>query len=137
MRPGELPVAWRALAETFRRFGAESQACAVERCAEELEAAIAETADELLSLEAAALESGHTVRALRHLIATGRVPNAGKKGAPRIRRADLPLAPGPARTSDTPNPRPAPSRPAAVAPTPGGFDIDAFARGLAGGRRAS
>ena len=31
---------------------------------------------------------------LRELVAAGEVPNAGRKGAPRIRRADLPRKPG-------------------------------------------
>lgn len=31
---------------------------------------------------------------LRHLVRQEKIPNAGKKGAPRIRRGDLPRKPG-------------------------------------------
>ena len=68
-----------------------------------------------LTLAEAALESGYSVDHLRHAVASGQIANAGRRGAPRIRRADLPKKPG------------AP----ATAPA-GGYDPDADARSLAG-----
>lgn len=48
------------------------------------------SADEVMTLDAAANESGYTADHLRHLVAAGTIPNAGAPGRPRIRRADLP-----------------------------------------------
>ena len=50
--------------------------------------------DELLDLEAAARESGYSRQRIRKLIASGELPNAGRKGAPAVRRRDLPRKPG-------------------------------------------
>ncbi len=50
--------------------------------------------DELLTLAQAASESGYSERRLREMIDEDSLPNAGRKGAPRIRRADLPRKPG-------------------------------------------
>lgn len=89
-----LPDDWRAQAENLRKFGAEPQAIALTRAADELEAVLSRAADEQLTLEQAELESGYTRDHLRHLVASGEIPNAGRKGSPRIRRADLPRKPG-------------------------------------------
>ncbi|MDB4890458.1 MAG: hypothetical protein JWL61_2313 [Gemmatimonadetes bacterium] len=35
-------------------------------------------------------ESGYSADRLRHKIAAQEIPNAGRKGSPKIRRADLP-----------------------------------------------
>jgi hypothetical protein len=43
-----------------------------------------------LNLEAASRESGLSVNRLRHKVSDGEIPNAGRKGAPLIRRRDLP-----------------------------------------------
>jgi len=56
----------------------------------ELDAVVADTASELLSLKRAALESGYSVDYLGRLIREGRLHNAGRSNAPRIFRADLP-----------------------------------------------
>ncbi|HEY2375751.1 MAG TPA: hypothetical protein VGH98_07210, partial [Gemmatimonadaceae bacterium] len=50
-------------------------------------------AEAVLSLEEASRASGYSADHLRHLVADGSIPNAGRKGAPRIRRADLPRRP--------------------------------------------
>jgi hypothetical protein len=81
---------WRERAAVRREEGAESTARLYDLVARELEHALNDTASELLTLEAAALESGHSTRQLRHLIATGQLENSGRKHAPRIKRADLP-----------------------------------------------
>ena len=46
--------------------------------------------DEELTLAESELASGYSKRRLSELIADGTIPNLGRKGAPRIRRADLP-----------------------------------------------
>ncbi|WP_373054306.1 helix-turn-helix domain-containing protein [Thioalkalivibrio sp.] len=81
---------WKASAATLRQYGAEAQAAVLERCALELEQALREQRDELLTLDEAAEASGFSSEHLRRLVRTGTIPNAGRKGAPRIRRADLP-----------------------------------------------
>jgi hypothetical protein len=90
MNPAELPIAWRARAAELRRFGAEPQAVAVEACADELASALCEHDLEALTLEQAAAESGYTYSAIEKGVRAGRIPNAGTKGAPRVRRRDLP-----------------------------------------------
>lgn len=49
--------------------------------------------NDLLDLQEAARESGYSPDHLGRLIRTGRLPNAGKRNAPKIRRADLPRRP--------------------------------------------
>jgi hypothetical protein len=66
----DLATAWRATAVNLCRYGAE-QDCP-------------------LTLAAAAAESGLSVDHLGKLIRDGTIPNAGRKGAPRIRSADVP-----------------------------------------------
>lgn len=44
----------------------------------------------ILSLEAAALRSGYSKEHLARLIRQGKIPNAGRRGTPRIRVEDLP-----------------------------------------------
>ena len=111
MSTSGLPTAWRARADDLRPYAAPA-AIAWERAADELEAALAAEADELLTLAEAAAESGYSDRRLRELIADGTIPQAGRKGAPRIRRGDLPRRAG--RTEAA-----------------GGYDAAADARALA------
>lgn len=91
MSPAELPGTWRNRAAELRRWAAaESAAVALEQAAAELEAVLRAADAEELTLEQAAQESGYTPDHLRHLVAEGAVPNAGRRGRPRIRRRDLP-----------------------------------------------
>jgi hypothetical protein len=89
MIPSALPATWRHRAEELRPY-APAAAEAFRAAADELEAALREAADEELTLAAAAEASGYSARRLRELISGGELPNAGRKGAPRIRRGDLP-----------------------------------------------
>ena len=92
---------WRERAESVREWAAaEGSARALEGCAAELAEAVRAALDEELTLEEAAAVSGYSKRRLRELVAAGEVPNAGRRGAPRIRRADLPLKPGAKSESD-------------------------------------
>ena len=89
--PADLPAEWRAQAEALREFGADAQAKAVDRCANRLEEALRQEGDALLTLPEAAEESGYSADHIGRLIRDGKIPNAGRSGAPRITRRDLPL----------------------------------------------
>ena len=91
----ELVDRWRTRAKSLREWAAaEGAAAAFERAAIELEAELADHDDEVLSLNQAAHESRYSAEHLRRMIREGKLPNAGRKGSPRIRRRDLPTKPG-------------------------------------------
>jgi hypothetical protein len=83
---------WRERADQLRPY-ATAAAAAFESAAAELEAAVAEEEATALSLEEAAEESGYSPDHLGRLVREGRIPNAGKKNAPRILRRSLPRKP--------------------------------------------
>lgn len=87
---------------------------------EEFEAVLRRRAGELLTLQEAAEESGVTSGHLGRLVRERKIPNAGQKHRPRVRRGDLPPAD---------HRRPAGRKTAAYDPV-----LDA--RSLFGGRRA-
>jgi hypothetical protein len=90
MPTADLPATWRSRAELLARHGATEAAATCCSLADELQAEIeAEAAGELTLAEAAAA-SGYSERRLRELLADGTIPQAGRRGAPRIRRGDLP-----------------------------------------------
>ncbi len=84
---------WREEAQLLRAHGAGEAAATKERDATELEQEVRAFSLESLTLERAVGESGYSYSALQHMVATGRVPNAGSAHRPRIRRADLPRKP--------------------------------------------
>ena len=91
MRPDRL----HGVADTLAtRYGDERTARLFRTLAAELDEAVHETEDELLTLQQAADLSGYTADHLRHLVADGSIPNDGERGQPRIRRRDLPTKPG-------------------------------------------
>jgi hypothetical protein len=51
-------------------------------------------AETLLSLTQAAYESGYSADALGRMVRAGKIPNRGRSGAPKVRRADLPRKAG-------------------------------------------
>jgi hypothetical protein len=106
-----LVASWRDKASELRPY-APGPATAFEVCAVELEAALRANESSALTLPEAAAESGYSADRLRHMIGEGKIPNVGRKGAPRIRRADLPIKAGRAK------------------PAVSGFDAGAFARSL-------
>jgi hypothetical protein len=89
MTPEVLIRAWRARADELEPY-CPPAAVAWRAAADDLERAWREAADEALTLSEAAAESGYSASRLRHMVADGAIPNAGRKGAPRLRRADLP-----------------------------------------------
>lgn len=105
-------------AELRDSFGDEARARALERAASLLEGATREHADERLTLAQAALRSGYSAEHLARLVRHGRLPNAGRSGAARIRAGDLPVRP----------------RRAVAGPRPRAYDPVADARAIAGRR---
>ena len=90
MTPIELAQRWRQDADLLDRY--EPNLARVCRDhADALDAATRSVADDALDLAAAARESGYSPDRLRHKVAAGEIPNAGRKGSPRIRRGDLPI----------------------------------------------
>jgi hypothetical protein len=105
--PDALPPEWRDRAQYLRDYGDSSTARLWELAAKELEVALASHGQETLTLVQAARESGFTADHLSASIKKGRIPNAGRDGAPRIRRADLPIkrVGGPGRPSRAESPQ--------------------------------
>lgn len=89
----ELVAHWRTEAISLRAWGAIGEATTLERAAVQLEAAQRETDNELLTLTQAAAVSGFSADHLGREVRAGRIPNAGRPSAPKIRRRDLPLKP--------------------------------------------
>lgn len=90
MKINELCKNWRELAELFKSHDDRPPAVAYERCAKELEEALREEGDKLLTLQEASKISGYTADHLGRAVREGKIPNAGRAGAPRIARRDLP-----------------------------------------------
>jgi hypothetical protein len=88
--PADLADLWRREATTLRHRGGQAQADCLESCADDLEQAILATDNTALTLTEAATESGYSPDHLGRQLRLGKLPNAGTKGRPRIRRADLP-----------------------------------------------
>lgn len=87
----ELVTDWRNEADRIRhRYDDERLARLCEVHATELAERLRRHQDQKLTLQEAARRSGYSVSHLRYLIRDGEIPNAGRKGRPRIRRGDLP-----------------------------------------------
>ena len=86
----DLPECWRSLATSFEQFGGSAQAHALRACASMLEQAIHVRDEALLTLEEAERVSGYSGDHLGRLVREGKIPNAGRRHAPRIRQRDLP-----------------------------------------------
>ena len=83
---------WRGKADSIRAYSPDL-ARFLDAVAEEVEQFDREHAAEHLTLSEAATESGYSSDHLNRLVVDGRIENAGKKGAPRIMRGDLPRKP--------------------------------------------
>lgn len=91
MSPEEFRAKWRTEAEALRRRHAIVDGA--ELCAEilaDFDAVVATEMEAALNLQEAAAESGYSPDHLGALIRQGKIPNAGRPKAPRIRRQDLP-----------------------------------------------
>ena len=94
----KLGIIWQERAQHLRQWGAgEDLARAWELAAIELEQAIRAYQEGTLNLREASGASGYSADHLGQLIREGKIPNAGRPNAPLIRRADLPIKPGPRR----------------------------------------
>lgn len=76
----------------------------------DLERAAVNDGDQLLSLRAAAIESGYSADHLGRMLRAGTLPNAGRANAPRIRRGDLPRKSNALRLTPAPDTIPIPKR---------------------------
>ena len=68
----------------------QNQSKGVKWCAEKLEQALQEQANQLLNLQEAADLSGYSADHLGLMVRDVDIPNAGRPGAPKIRLKDLP-----------------------------------------------
>ena len=80
---------WREEAAQLARRGYEQEAHAAESYAAELEKRLREWELEELTLEQAAGELGVAYDTVQRRVASGLLHNAGRKGAPRVRRCEL------------------------------------------------
>jgi hypothetical protein len=83
---------WRSRASDLERYS-PSAAQAFRDAADELEKTL-QGAEETVSLKEAAMLGGYSTDSLQRMVASGRIQNYGRKGRPRIRRADVPAKPG-------------------------------------------
>jgi hypothetical protein len=90
----EVLTEWKTRAETAVLLEDRKAAHILRLCATELERALQDAGDTPLTLAEAAAESGYSIEHLRRLVSEGRIANAGRRYAPRIRRADLPKKAG-------------------------------------------
>ncbi len=82
---------WRRRREEWTRLGVQVDGAKVAaEVLADLEALLAAARDVPLTLHEAAQESGYSGDHLGRLVRAGRIPNAGRPYAPRIRRRDLP-----------------------------------------------
>lgn len=83
---------WRSRASDLEPY-APAAAQAFRDAADELEEAL-QSGEESLSLKEASALGGYSVDALQRMVASGRIQNLGRKGKPRISRANVPVKPG-------------------------------------------
>ena len=83
---------WRSRASELERY-APVAAQAFRDAADELEKAL-RSGQETVSLKEAAMLGGYSGDTLQKMVASGRIQNFGRKGKPRIRRAEVPVKPG-------------------------------------------
>jgi hypothetical protein len=94
MTPGQFLAKWTAEADAMHRRGVMVNGAGL--CSEiltDFRAVMASQGEFVLSLPEAAARSGYTAEHLGRMVRDGRISNAGRRGAPRIRAADLPRKP--------------------------------------------
>lgn len=85
---------WRAREAEWSRLRVQVDGAALaSEIVADLEKIAEGSGQDELTLTAASVVSGYSTDHLSRLIREGLVPNAGRKGAPRICRADLPIRP--------------------------------------------
>ena len=91
--PDRLVSQWREEVDTLRKRGATAQAVTLESCADEMETALKDWQEQLLTPEQAARETGYSAEHLRRKVRAGQLSAERHKGAKshiKIRRGDLP-----------------------------------------------
>jgi hypothetical protein len=83
---------WRSRASDLERYS-PSAAQAFRDAADELEKVL-QNDEETVSLKEASALGGYSGDALQRMVSRGRIRNCGRKGKPRIRRAEVPVKPG-------------------------------------------
>ena len=91
---GELVAKWEARRLDAARLGALAPIATVAADVLDDLRQLAAADNDVLSVKEAALLGGYSSDHLRRELAQGRIPNAGRKSKPAIRRADVPRKPG-------------------------------------------
>ena len=90
----DLLVEWRLEADRMATRGFVEPAQVIRSMADQLSAVLGHEGSAILTLRQASAESGYSADHLRRMVSAGDVENAGRRGAPRIRRSDLPRKTG-------------------------------------------
>jgi len=94
MGPEEFVAKWANEAEAMRQRGVlVNGALLLDEVLRDFDVVTRGRANELLTLTDGAAESGYSAEYLGTLIRQGKIQNAGRPHAPRIRRQDLPRKP--------------------------------------------
>lgn len=92
---GEVAAKWRRRRDEAKAL---SSIAPLERVCDEVLADLGAIQDDferdVLTLGEAAAESGYSTDHIRRLIRDGKLPNAGRRHSPLVRRGDLPMKPG-------------------------------------------
>jgi hypothetical protein len=92
MSPEEFTAKWGSEADAMDHRGAlVNGAALLHEVLSDFDAVIRGHGEESLTLVEASRQSGYSADYLGSLVRQGRIPNAGRQSAPRIRRRDLPL----------------------------------------------
>jgi excisionase family DNA binding protein len=83
----------RAEVATLRAYAAEDEARLAETMIERFEVALNAAENELLSVEEAARRTGRSRDTIERAIRKNRLPNAGRRGKPKVRAGDLGIFP--------------------------------------------
>ena len=89
-----LTANWRERAVLLRAHGATEAACTLQHNATELEAAMRELSDRLVTLTEASREGGYSTRQLARLIAQRKLVNRGQAHRPLLRLGEVPRRAG-------------------------------------------
>src|SRR5580704_14810709 len=90
----EVLARWQRRHDEWQKLGVTvNGAMIVAEVIADLRAILEGDSGELLPLAEAARESGYSADHLARLVRESRIPNAGRRGKPMIRRCDLPVRP--------------------------------------------
>ncbi|HEY5490398.1 MAG TPA: hypothetical protein VIK25_04315 [Gemmatimonadaceae bacterium] len=91
MTHNEFKTTWGKQRDDFARYGAQVDgATLIDQMLSDLEDATTDHHEVLLNLTDAAAECGYHAESLGRMVRNGELHNHGRKGAPRVKRGDLP-----------------------------------------------